>query len=385
MSVFVSNIGYTKVGDHWRKSIAELAYEACKSVAIDGPKTEAVVVSNAFAELTSSQANLGPLIADALGFEGVEAFKVESSGASGAAALHVAYEMIRSGQVGSALVVGVEKMRDLEPAKLVLAQSLAESADYTQFFGVSFASVNALLARMYLKEYDVSREQLSSIPVIAHKNSSSSAHAQFKKKFTAEEVSRSELISDPLRVLDCAPVGDGAAAVLLTDEKGVRESKSKPKVEILASETSSSKINFFEKEDMFRFSSTETAAKRALAKAALQISDIDFLEIHDSYSILAALVIEALGLSKRGEACSEAEAGKFDLIGTFPISTYGGMKARGYPIGAAGVYQFCEAYMQLTGAAGQNQVPSAKYGLVHSMSGIDSSAYVHVLSGRSSN
>ena len=384
MSVFVSNIGYTNVGDHWKKSITELAYEACKGL-VNGTDPEAIVVSNAFAELTSSQANLGPIIADSLGLEGVETFKVESSGASGAVAVHVAYEMIKSGQANSVLVVGVEKMRDLEPAKLVLAQGLSENADYSQFFGVSFASVNALLARLYMKEYGVTREQLSAFPVIAHKNSFTSPHAQFKKRFTPEEVSRSELISDPLRVLDCAPVGDGAAAAMLVNETKMKGSRKVPAVEILASEASSSRVNFFERDAMFHFGSTESAAKKALVKAGLAMSDVDFLELHDAYSILAALSIEALGLSKKGEACMEAAAGKYDLNGSFPISTFGGMKARGYPIGAAGIYQLCESYLQLTGAAGQNQVNSAGTGLVHSMSGVDSSAYVHVLSGRSPN
>ena len=385
MSVFVSKIGFTKVGDHWRKSIAELAFDACKEVIDDGTKPEAIVVSNAFAEITSSQSNLGPLVADALGLEDVETFKVESSGASGAVAIHVAYTMINSGQVNSALVLGVEKMRDLEPAKLVLAQGLSESADYSQFFGVSFASMNALLARIYMKEYGITREQLSAFPVIAHKNSYTSAHAQFKRRFTAEEVSRSELISDPLRVLDCAPVGDGAAAALLVNDSGMKKARKAGNVEILASETSSSRVNFFEREHMFSFGSTESASKKALKKAGAQMSDMDFLEIHDAYSILAALSIEALGLSSGGEACTEATAGKYDLHGSFPISTFGGMKARGYPIGAAGIYQLCEAYLQLTNSAGANQVPSAKKCLVHSMSGIDSSAYVHVLSGRSAN
>ena len=340
-------------------------------------KPDVVIVSNTYAELTSSQSNLGPLIADALGLENVEALSVESSGASGAAAVHVAVSMIGSGQAKSVLVVGVEKMRDLEPAKLVGIQGLSSNAEYSQFFGISFASLNALLARIYMNEYGVSREKLSAFPVIAHRNSSTAEHAQFRKKFTSEEVSRSELVADPIRVLDCAPVGDGAASLLLVGDELASSEKSP--VRIAASETSSYGSNVFERHRILHFSSTESATKRALKRSGKSISDIDFLEIHDSYSILAALEMEAMGLSKPGDSCVDAEGGKFDLHGKYPISTFGGMKGRGYPVGAAGVYQFCEAFAQLTGKAGTNQVPDSETGLLQTMSGIDESSYVHIL------
>jgi acetyl-CoA acetyltransferase len=376
LTAYISKVGFTKVGDHWNQSLSELAFNACKRMMIDGQKPDAIIVSNAFSELTS-QSNVGPLIADALGMEGVDSFNVESSGASGAAAVHVATSMICSDQIDSALVVGIEKMRDLDPSKLVLASALSENAEYSQFFGISFSALNALLARLYMQEYGVTRDELSSFPVIAHKNSSTADHAQFKKKFTKEDVSRSELIADPLRTLDCAPVGDGAAALFMVGDRLLEKGKC---VKIEASESSSSRTNFFDRDHLFRFSSTETAAKKALRKAGLTISDLDFFEIHDSYSILSALIVEALGLSKLGESCRDAENGKFDLSGKNPISTFGGMKGRGYPVGAAGIYQMCEAYLQLTNQAGSNQIPGGDRGLVHSMSGIDGSAFVHILS-----
>jgi acetyl-CoA C-acetyltransferase len=381
LSVYISDVGFTKVGDHWGKSIQELAFEACENLLkASRTKPGAVIVSNAFSELSSSQSNLGPLITESLGLDGVESLSVESSGASGAAALHVAANLVSSGHVDSALVVGVEKMRDLDPAKLVLAQAMSENSEYSQFFGVSFAALNALIARLYMLEYGITREKLSAFPVIAHKNSSTVEHAQFKKKFTAEEVSRSELVADPLRVLDCAPVGDGAAAVLLVREDHMPDRTRS--VELMASESFSSRSNFFERKEPLKFSSTEAAARAALKRAGLHIEDIDFFEIHDSYSIMAALIVEALGLSKPGQGCQDASAGKYDLRGDFPISTFGGMKGRGYPVGAAGVYQICEAYLQLTGKAGANQVENASKCMVHAVSGIDGSSFVSILSNR---
>ncbi|MHB8567458.1 MAG: thiolase C-terminal domain-containing protein [Nitrososphaerales archaeon] len=378
-SVYVADIGLTKVGDHWNRSISELAFDAAKTILHNSSVgTEAIIVANAYSELTSSQAALGPLISDALELEGAEAFKVESAGASGGAAIHVAYNLIKSGQVKSALVVGVEKMRDLDPTRLVLAQGLSEHADISQFFGISFASMNALLARLYMKHFGVDREKLSSFPVLAHKNSSTVEHAQFKRKFSVEEVSRSEVISDPLRVLDCAPVGDGAACALLTCGDDLSENARG--VEIVASETSSSKVNFFEREDAFHLAASDAATKKALRSAHLTMDGLDFFEIHDTYSATTALIVESIGLAKRGHSCMDAAAGKFDLAGKHPISTFGGMKARGYPVGGAGIYQLCEAYLQLTKKAGANQVKDASNGYIHSMSGMDGSAYVHILS-----
>lgn len=386
MPAYITEIGFTKVGDHWGKSLSELAFEASKKVLQSGSEPDAIVVSNALGEISSSQGNMGALIADGLQLEDVPAYKVDASGASGAEAVNVATNLIRSGQSKKVLVVGVEKMRDLEPSKVMLAQGLSENADYAQFFGITFAAMNALLARIYMHEYGVTRDKLSAFPVIAHKNSSTVEHAQFKKKFTAEEVSRSEIIADPLRVLDCAPVGDGAACALITSGEEMSGAQKKEAVVILASESSSNRLNFFERERMLHFRATQSAAKKALAKAHVSLGDIDLLEIQDAYSEAAALSSEAIGLSRPGKSCDDAALGKFDLDGEFPISTFGGMKARGYPVGAAGVYQVCEAFLQLTERAGSNQVKNASRALVHCMSGIDSLAFVHVLSsGRVSN
>ncbi len=377
MDVYVTDIGYTRVTDHWGKSLSELAFEACKPI-LDRltTKPDALLVSNAYSELTSSQSNLGPLIADEIGLENLEAFSVESSGASGATGVHVANSMIKSGHAKSILIVGVEKMRDIDPAKLVGVQGLAANAEYSQFFGISSAALNALLARIYMTQYGVTRDNLSAFPVIAHRNSSTAEHAQFRKKFSKEEVSKSEIVADPIRVLDCAPVGDGASAVLLVGEDHAGDKA----VRVAASEGSTMGANIFDRHRMLHFSSTEAAAKKALKSANKTIPEIDFAEIHDSYSILAPLIMEGMGISKPGNACLDGEAGKFDLNGELPISTFGGMKGRGYPVGAAGLYQFCEAFLQMNGKGGSNQVRKAKTCLLQNMSGIDESSYVHILS-----
>ena len=378
--MFIERVGYTKVGDHWNSSLTDLAFEASKGILKESDSSsrpDAIVVANALSEVSSSQGNLGGIVADALGLNGIPAYRVEAAGASGGSALNLGVNLIRGGDAKRVLVLGVEKMRDLDPGKVMLAQGLSENADYTQFFGVSIAAMNALLARIYMEQFGVAREKLSAFPVVSHRNSSTADHAQFKKKFSAEEVSRSEIVADPLRVLDCAPVGDGAACVELVAEDELAGGAS---VKILSSECATNIVNFFERHDMVHFDAADAAVKKALGKAQLPMEKIDFLEVHDSYSELTAVSIESIGLSKPGKACDDAASGRFDLNGQYPISTFGGMKGRGYPVGAAGVYQVCEAFLQLTEKAGFNQVPNARVGLTLSMAGIDSSAYVHVLS-----
>lgn len=378
--VFVTDVGYTKVGDHWESSISELAFKSSQKILRKSSVLpESVIVANAVAGLSSSQQNLGPQIANALQLEGVSAFSVEAAGASGGAAIFTAANLIKSGEFKSVLVIGVEKMRDLDPAKVTTAQGLSENAEYSQFFGLSFASINALIARIYMRENNVKREELSSFPVVAHHNSSTADHAQFRKKFTVDEVARSEIVSEPLRVLDCPPVGDGSASTLLVNGAELSKEQKRESVRLVASENSSSIVNFFERENLLRFVATELAAAKAMKKGGIDRDDIDFFEIHDSYSIFAALSVEGLGLSKPGRACEDATSGKFSLSGKYPISTFGGMKARGYPIGAAGVYQLCETFLQLTGQAKSNQVPKASRGLIQNISGVDGSSFVHIL------
>jgi len=376
--VLIGGASLGKVGDHWNKSIVDLAVEAGSAALKDAGIAipDQIVIGNMFSGFSSSQENLGAIVADNLMLQGTPALKVESSGASGAMACNVADSFIRSDQANSVLVIGVEKMRDMEPTDAVLATSLGECASFTQFFGISQTAMCALLTSLYMQEFEISRDELSVFPVIAHKNAVPAEHAQFRKAITITDVSRSMPVSDPLRLLDCAPIGDGAAAVVFCSENGQAKDTS---VEIAASAASTDSLNFFQRDDMFDFAATRRALARALSIAGVSLRDIDFAEINDSYSSVAALSVEALGFSNRGEGARDAKEGKFDLNGKVPISTFGGLKGRGNPVGATGVYQMVEAYRQLIRTAGANQVKEAKIGLLHNMGGIDSSAAVHIL------
>ena len=377
--VYVNSVGLTTIADHWEASILDLAVEASRGAlkSYVKKKPDQIIVGNMFSAVGARQEHLGALLADGLGLSGIPAFKVESACSSGGSAFNVGYNLVRSGAVDSALVVGVEKMRDLEPEDVSQALAMAESAEYTQFVGATFAALNGLLARYYMEQMDVSRDELSSIPVIDHSNAVTAAHAQFRKAITPEVVSRSAMIADPLRLFDCAPVGDGAAAVLLANDNAASGTKRKM-AEVLGGKIATNDFSLYEREDMLDFKSTRLAFKGAMEQAGLAHGKVSLAELHDAFSVVGALSLEAMGFSKRGRAPKDAKAGRYDRGSELPINTFGGLKARGHPVGATGVYQIAEAYLQLTDQAGKNQVEGAEYAVTQNVGGVDTTAAVHV-------
>ena len=375
---YVASVGFTKIGDRWESSLLDLAVEAARGALKGAPtvKPQQIFVGNMFSSVGANQEHLGALVASALGFEGVPAFKVEAACASGASAFNVAYKLVKSGALDSALVVGVEKMRDLEPEVISQALAMAESYEYTQFVGATFAAMNALLARLYMEQTGVSRDELSSIPVLDHKNAVTAEHAQFRRAISPDIVARSAMIADPLRLYDCAPVGDGAAAALLVGEKAAAETKGL--VEVLGGRIATTVFSVYDRKDMLRFTATEEAFKAALGESAVPRAKLDFAEIHDAFSVVGALALEAMGFSKKGQGSKDAAAGKYDFDSEMPINTFGGLKARGHPVGATGLYQIAEAYLQLTGRGGKNQLKEAEYGVTQNVGAVDTTSAVHV-------
>ncbi len=380
--VIISSVGYTRVGDHWDKSILDLAVEAARKALKPYPniRPEVIIVGNMFSSQSSKQEHLGALLASALNLTGTPAFKVEAACASGGVAFNVAYSKVRSGEVSSALVVGVEKMRDLDVSEASLALSMAESAEYTQFMGASFLSLNGMLARLYMETYNVSRSELSAFPAIAHTNAATAEHAQFRKAISVEDVSRSPLVSDPLRLLDCAPLGDGAAALLLTSEEFNGDDESM--VEVLSSKISTDIFSIYERDDMLRFNATKDAASKAFSEAGISVEDVDVLEVHDAFSVSAALSVEAMGFSKEGEGAKDAARGLYALKGRYPALTFGGLKGRGHPVGATGLYQIAELWLQLKGRGNVNQVEGCRIGVAQNIGGVDTTSVVSVLARR---
>ncbi len=382
--VYVSSAGFTKIGDHWERSILDLAVDAARQAMKSSPrvKPQQILVGNMFSAVGSSQEHLGALLASALGLPGIPAFKVESACASGGSAFNLAYSLVKAGAIDSALVVGVEKMRDLEPEATSQALAMAESAEYTQFVGATFAALNGLLARYYMEQEGVSRDELSSLPVLDHANAVTADHAQFRKAIIPEVVSRSSMVADPLRLFDCAPVGDGAAAVMLVNEKAASGAKKKM-AEVLGGRVATGEFSLYERKDMLDFKATRDAFKGAMADAGVSPRKLGLVELHDAFSVVGALSLETMGFSKRGMGPKDTMQGKYSFGSDLPVNTFGGLKARGHPVGATGVYQIAEAYLQLTDQAGKNQVEDSDYALTQSIGGVDTTSAVHVF-GRAS-
>lgn len=379
--VVIAGIGQTQVGEHWELSIRELAYNAIEAAIADaqGLRPQALFVGNMLAPLTSHQAHLGALLADFAGLDGIEAYSIEAAGASGGAALRMGYLAIKSGLVESALVVGVEKFTDQIGATAEASISTAADSDYESVQGMTPNAQAALVMRRYLYEYDIPRGALAGFPLLAHAHGVANPFAMFRKAIRPELYDRAAIVSDPLNMFDVAPLADGAAAVLLTRRKYIPSDFGHPLVCITGSSLVTDALALHDRPDPLDFVAARLSVERACRMAGIMPMDVDFFELNDSYSVYAALSLEAAGFAARGEGWKLAENGYLALNGELPSLTMGGLKARGNPGGATGVYQAVEAALQLRGQAGDNQVINARRGLIQTLGGPASTAVSHVI------
>jgi len=380
-NVVIAGIGQTPVGEHWDVSLRELALMAIEAAQADAGslRPQALFVGNMLAPSLSNQAHLGALIADFAGLNGIEAATVEAAGASGGAAVRLAYLAVASGQADAALAVGVEKFTDQVGSNVEAALATAGDSDYEAVQGLTPTAQAALLMRRYLHEYEVPRSALGGFPVIAHTNAENNPNAMFRKAISPETYSRAGLVSDPLNMFDVAPNADGAAALILTRPELLPSNFSHPLVQISGSSLVTDTLALHDRPDPLNFQAARVSVERACRQARITPVQADLFELYDAYSIFAALSLEAAGFSERGQAWKLAQSGAISLKGSLPIATFGGLKARGNPGGATGVYQILEAVMQLRGQAEANQIPSARRALVQSLGGPASSVVTHVL------
>jgi acetyl-CoA C-acetyltransferase len=304
---------------------------------------------------------------------------VEAGGASGGAALRLAFMAIASGEADVALAVGVEKVTDQLGPGSEATWSLAIDSDYEAVQGLTPTAQAAIAMRRYMYEYGVPHEAFGGFAITAHGNAVHNPHAMFRSPISQEIYNKAGLVSDPLNMFDIAPVADGAAAVILTRADLLPKETPQALVKITGSNMTTDRLALHDRTDLLAFDAARTSVQRACRQAGILPGDVDFFELTDSYSIYAALVLEAAGFAARGQGWQLASDGKIALNGLLPIATFGGMKARGNPGGAAGMYQAVEATLQLRGQAGENQVPGAQRALIQSLAGPASSAVTHVL------
>jgi acetyl-CoA C-acetyltransferase len=378
--VAIIGIGQTKVDEHWDKSLKELAGEAVIDAMRDANRdyADAVYIGNMMSGSANHQQHLGALIADWVGLRYTEAIKVESACSSAASAFRAGLMAVASGQVNCVVVAAVEKMTDSTMAEITTELATAADADYEAGMGLSFVALNALIMKRYLHEYGWKKEDFAPFPINAHANAVHNPNARFQEAITLETYLKAGMICPPINLLDASPVGDGAAAAVLVPLDSVLRN-GRPIVKVVGSGGATDSIGIHHRREPLFLKAAEISSKQAYHQSGLTPKDIDFFELHDAFSIMAALSLEASGFAERGQGPRMANNGDIFPTGRLPISTRGGLKARGHPVGATGLYQITEVVQQLRGEAGGNQLDGVRTGMAQNIGGSGSNIVTHIL------
>jgi acetyl-CoA C-acetyltransferase len=378
--VSIMGVGQTPVGEHWDCSLRDLGIQAVKAALADAglDRPQALYAGNMLSGSLCSQENLATLIADFAGFPGIEAVKIEAACASGGAVVRAAQLAVASGACDFAVAVGIEKMTDIAIDGVTAGLATAADADYEAAHGVTFAALNALLMRLYMEQYGYERADFAPFVMGAHENAVENPYAMFRQRVTVDDFMASPMVADPISILDSSPVCDGAAAVVLCPTEQARAFTDRP-VKILASATATDTLGLAARRDPLRFNAVYDSVHRAYKLAGIGPDDLDFFEVHDAFTIVSALSLEAACFAEMGQGARFALEGQTARGGKLPISTQGGLKARGHPVGASGTYQIVEAVQQLRGEAGPNQVEGCEIGMAQSVGGMASVAVTHIL------
>ncbi len=383
MDVSIVGYGMTAVGEHWSRGIGELAEEAGQLALEDAGlgQVDALYIGNAYGGTFNGQTQLGSLIANQLNLDGIEAYTCEAGDASGGVALRTGYLAVASGAVKTALVLGVEKATDMVGPARVASRGVSLDADFESVNGATLAAMAGLLMRRYMYEYGLELSHFEGFSINAHRNGARNPQAMYRNRLRAGAFAKAPMIAAPVSLFDSAPDADGAAAVVLAATDVAADLVPRP-VAILGSATATDSLTLQDRHNPLQLRAVKTSTDRALEQAGLSLSDIHVLELHDAFTVLTALSLEAMGVSQAGEGWQWARDGGLGIAldGDLPISTFGGLKSRGNPSGATGVYQAAEAALQLRGEAGDNQVRGAKQALAQNIGGLGATAVTHILS-----
>ncbi len=379
--VAIIGAGMTKFGEHWEKGFRELVVEAgiraVEDAKISGENITAGYVGTMASGKLIGQEHIGALIADYMGLNPIPITRVEGACASGSLALRQGVMAVASEMHDIVVVGGVEKMTDLGAAGVSDALGGAGDQEWELFMGATFPGLYALMAKRHMHEFGTTEEMMASAAVKNHKHGSKNPYAQFQKEISIDDVLNSKMVADPLKVFDCSPITDGAAAVILAPLE-IAESYTKKPVEVAASGQASDTIALDNREKLSEISATRFAAEKAYRRAGITAKDIDVAEVHDCFTIAEIMAIEDLGFFKKGEGGRATMDGKTTFGGDIVVNTSGGLKAAGHPVGATGIKQAVEITWQLRGDAGERQVKDAEIGLSHNVGGSGATVVVHV-------
>lgn len=377
--VYIVGLGYTPVKEHWTSSLRQLGATAIRNALRDASieSADSLYVGNMLSGQVAGQENLGTLLADEAGLLPIEACKVEAACGSGGAAIRAAFLAVASGASEYAIGAGVEKMTDVSGDAIAAGLATASDQDFEASFGLSFVGMAGLLMQRYLHETQRARADFAPFVVNAHRNAAAAEHAMFHSAVTTEQFLRSPMVASPLGVLDAAPVCDGAAAVVCCSKQALQPHH-RP-IRIAASAIATDTISLAARRSLTRLEAARISAQKAFKMGQCSAKDVQVFEPHDAFTVMTALALEACGFAEAGTALDLAADGAFEPSGALPICTFGGLKGRGHPVGASGVYQVVEACMQLRGCAGKNQIPGTKRVMTQSIGGHGAVAITHIL------
>lgn len=376
-SIFLTGFGQTKFGEWWDKSLRDLAEEAVEKALADArclpTGIDAIIVANMLAETANNQAHLGAMVSSLLPHK-PPALRVEAACASGSVAIHTACALLESGRAETVLVLGLEKMTDVHGEAIASALMGAADSEEDGPCGLTFPGMFGLIARRYMHEYNLAREDLNCVSAAHHRNAAENPHAHFRNQISPEDVPQSPLVADPLHVLDCSPISDGAAACILSTHSTRRSAPRSGQVRIAASQIAHDTLSIAQRPTITSFPATKTAAARAFAEAGIAKDSISCLEHHDCFSIAAVINMEDLGFAERGKGIEW-----YTKTHRLPLAANrsGGLKACGHPVGATGVKQIIEVARQL-------QKRNERWGLAHNFGGVCATCCVTILENTSS-
>ncbi len=380
--VYVVGAGMSSFGEHWDSSLRELIVDAAvKAIAdakIEGKHLQAVYGGCMASGVFTGQEHVGALIADYLGINPIASTRLEAACASGSVALRNGIMAISSGFYDVVAVGGVEKMTDVSTELASTALGGAGDEEWELFIGATFPALYALMAKRHMHEYGTTEEQMAMVAVKNHANAAKNKYAQFQKEITLETVMNSQYVASPLKLFDCSPLTDGAAAVILASGEFAKKICEKP-VKVIASGQASDSLALTGRKSFTSLNASKVAAKEAFAQAGLKPSDVNVAEVHDCFTIAELMAMEDIGFCEAGKAGKMVEAGETKLGSSIPINTSGGLKGCGHPVGATGVKQVVEVTWQLRGEAEGRQVKNAEIGLTHNVGGSGATAVVHLL------
>jgi acetyl-CoA C-acetyltransferase len=384
--VAILGIGQTAVDEHWDKSLREIGGEAAFAALQDAgvESADGLFVGNMLSPLVDGQNQLGTFVADWIGMRHREAVKIEAACGSGAAAFRAALMAVAAGELESALVVGVEKMTDKVGHDVTAALATAADADYEVEQGISFVGINALVMRRYMHEFGWKHSDFAPFSINAHANAAYNPFARLHDPITVGQFEKSSMVSTPINLLDASPIGDGAAAAVIVPAEmvGTRyiaPQPGRPRVVAAGSASATDTIAVHSRKDPLFLAAAYETSRRAYEQAGVGPADINVFELHDAFSIMSALSLEACGFAERGQGVRLGLDNEIGPQGRVPICTRGGLKARGHPVGATGMYQIVEVVQQLRGECGPTQVDGARVAMAQNIGGSGASILTHIL------